>query len=86
MQTPQQKMQCKLEEVGLPFKEIKVYGSQIMITSLCRSTAESWSQVLARFAKVRVAAKACLDDAALNKGTVLMPSKVHVWRTWATVK
>ena len=80
------KMRATLEKTGLPYKEIQVYGSQIVITSHCRDTAERWAMLLARFATVKRAARECLDDAKENKGTCLRPTKVKVWRTWAVIE
>lgn len=82
--TPQQQMKAKLESVGLPFKEINVYGNQIMVTSHCRETAERWAGLLRRFAKIKAIGPG-IDDAKVNRNTVLVPSVVKVWRTWATI-
>lgn len=82
--TIQQRMKAKLEQVGLPYKEVKVFGGQIIITSHCRDTAERWSSVLAKFARVQNVLEA-IDDAKVNKNTTLRPSKVTVWRTYARI-
>lgn len=79
------KIRATLERVGLPYKEIQVYGSQIVITSHCRETAERWAGLVAKFATVRRAALECADDAKVNKGTCLRPTKVKVWRTYAVM-
>jgi hypothetical protein len=82
--TPQQKMQAKLAQSGIPAREIKVYGSQIMVTCGCRYTAEKWASLVARFAKVRAVFEAW-DEAAQNRGTCLKPSMVKVWRVSARI-
>jgi len=51
--TIQEKMQAKLEQVGLPYKKINCYGRQIVVTSLCEDTARKWVTVLGKFSKVK---------------------------------
>ena len=51
--TTQEKMQAKLGELGIPAKEIRVFGSQILITARSLKAAQKWARTLARFAKVR---------------------------------
>lgn len=79
------RMKAKLEQAGIPFKDIEVYGSQIVVTSFCRDSAGKWATLLAKFAKVRGVIET-LDDAVRNRGTVLRPSKVRVWRTFAVIQ
>ncbi len=82
--TPQERMKQKLESVGLPHSEIKVYGSQIMITALGRTTIERWVSILAKFAKVNGVIEA-RDYNVENTNTCLLPSTHKVWRVWATI-
>jgi hypothetical protein len=79
-------MKAQLENAGIPYKQIDVYGSQIVITSWCEASAIRWSKLLRRFARVRKDALKCLDDAKENKGTCLNPSVVKVWRTYAVIE
>lgn len=51
--TPQQKMQEALGLCGIPAKEIKCYGSQIVITAWSRDAAEKRASLVARFATFR---------------------------------
>lgn len=81
---PQEAMKERLEQVGIPFKAIECYGSQIVITSWCRESAERWAGLLGRFAKVRGITHS-VDYAKENKNTVLRPSTVEVWRTFARI-
>ena len=83
-QTTQQRMADTLRQVGLPYKGINVYGRQIVVTSHCRDTAEKWAGVLAQFAQIRAVVPA-IDYAQDNKKTVMRPSTVRVWRTFARV-
>jgi hypothetical protein len=50
--TSQEKMKHHLEELGLPFIEIRTYGHQITIECKSKSTAEKWVSVLSKFAVV----------------------------------
>lgn len=83
--TPQAKMKATLERSGIPHKEIRCYGSQIVVTSWSDDAARQWASLLAPFAKVSAAAFPSYDEAKENKGTCLKPSMVKVWRTFATV-
>jgi len=83
--TLQQRMKSTLEGAGIPYKRIEVYGVQIVVTSACRDTAAKWATLLAKFAKVRGTIET-LDDAVRNRNTVLRPSKVRVWRTFAVIQ
>lgn len=82
-ETMQDRMKARLAQVGIPAREIKVYGSQIVITCLSSSAAEKWAVVLRKFATVRAIAKESLDETAESR-----PNEkryVRVWRTWATI-
>lgn len=85
MRTLQERMRETLAGCGLPHKQIECYGSQIVVTSQCRDTAAKWATLLAKFAKVRGTIET-LDDAVVNRNTVLKPSKVRVWRTFAVIQ
>ncbi|ABQ38474.1 hypothetical protein [Bradyrhizobium sp. BTAi1] len=92
--TPQQRMQALLAKAGIPAKEIKVYGSQIVVTCHSRNAAERFAALIANFAKVRgivesvddvqdqAAAYARRGDAGLVKAAFTVP----VWRTFAVVR
>lgn len=51
--TFQAQMKATLEKTNIAHKEIKVFGSQIIITCWSRSAAEKWVGVLAKFSTVR---------------------------------
>lgn len=53
--TPQEKMKAKLELLGLPFKKIDVYGSQIMVTAYGESVANKWHSILCKFTTSKTA-------------------------------
>jgi hypothetical protein len=61
--TIQQQMKASLETVGLPFKDVQCYGSQIVITCVSRDTANRWVPVLRKFSTVRGVIE-CLDEKA----------------------
>lgn len=77
-------MKATLEKTGIPHKEIKVYGSQIVITSWSEEAAKKWADVLSQFATVRCVTKN-IDYAKHNKNTVMKPSTVDVYRTFAAI-
>jgi hypothetical protein len=82
--TPQDAMAAKLAEAGIPSKEIRCYGAQIVITAWSRDAADKWADLLAKFATVRGVVRS-RDDAKVNRNTMLKPSTVEVWRVFAKV-
>lgn len=83
--TPQEKMQKKLEQSGIPAKRIHVYGSQIVITAWGEEAAEQWRSLLTRCGfKVRGIIKS-REHNIENKNTVLIPSSHFVYRIGARV-
>lgn len=82
--TPQEKMKAKLEQSGIPFKEVSCYGSQIVITAWSDGAAKKWAMLLAKFSTVRGTVKSTAECKE-NKNTVLLPSVVDVWRVFARV-
>jgi len=82
--TTQEQMQSKLAQCGIPAKEIKCYGSQIMITAMSLMAAQRWAGLLAQLC-TKVRSGESWDDCKVNKNTVLCPSKVRVWRIWGTI-
>lgn len=83
-QTIQQRMQAKLESVGLPYKRIHYNGSQIVVTSWSLETAEKWASVLAKFATFKGVVES-LDYNEVNRITAMKPTTHKVWRTYATI-
>lgn len=82
--TPQEAMAAKLAETGIPSKEIRCYGEQIVITAWSRDAASRWADLLAKFATVRGIVRS-RDDARVNRNTTLKPSTVEVWRVFARI-
>lgn len=82
--TPQDRMRDHLEALGLPYKKIDVYGSQIVVTALSVDAAKRWTCLLSQFAKVRGTTDS-YDEAAANKNTTLRPSRIRVFRVFARV-
>lgn len=90
--TIQEQLKAQLEKTGIPAKEIRVYGSQIMITAWSEAAAKRWAHVLNGFATtVRPIVRSMdetKDDSRIRKANPgLVKSKFHhdVWRVWATV-
>lgn len=82
--TPQQKMQAALAKTGIPVKEIKVFGSQILITAWSHDAAKKWAAVLTKFATVRAVVES-VDYDKINTGSVNKPSTHKVWRVGAHI-
>jgi hypothetical protein len=74
--TPQERMAAKLAEIGIPSKEIKCYGSQIVITCHSQAAAHKWVPILGKFSKVRGITRG-LDYAKENTRSVMNPSTVE---------
>lgn len=83
--TPQEKLQKSLESLKIPYKEIKVYGSQIMVTCVAYNTAKKWHNILYKLSPVQLRMGEGIDYAKENKGTNLCPSTIKVYRVWATL-
>jgi len=81
----QDKMKAAMLASGIPSKEVKVYGSQIVVTSFCLDSAHRWAAFIGGFAKVRGITES-RDAAAHNKGSCLNPTTIPVWRTFAVVR
>jgi hypothetical protein len=81
----QTEIKAKLEASGIPHKEIRVYGRQIVVTSWSHDAAMKWADLLSKFAKVRGVIKA-IDYTKENHKTVLNPSTVNVFRTFAAIQ
>lgn len=82
--TNQKKMAAKLGELGIPHREISVYGSQIVIECWSEDAAKKFATVVGLFAKIRGLLKTTVD-AKENKNTCLNPSQVIVWRLYAAM-
>lgn len=76
--TPQQKMKAKLESLGLPYKQIDVYGSQIMVTALGEETANKWHSILSKFTTSKRPVRSIAYN-KVNTNTVLLPDVHTVW-------
>ena len=80
MPTPQERTKALLEQLDIPSKEIKVYGSQIVITTRSQEAALKWRRALSpKVAKFKNMVQST-DIAKKQKGTVLKPTRVKVWR------
>lgn len=85
MATIQQAMKAKLEGAGLPFKQIQVYGSQIVVTTVAHDSANRWSQFLAKFSKVRGITESLDEKHDATHGTPPSKKYTRVHRVFATV-
>lgn len=78
------KMQAKLEQAGIPHKEIQCYGDQIVVTAWSRNAADKWASLLSRFATVRRIVET-IDCDKVNTNTTLRPSTHKVVRVFARI-
>lgn len=80
--TIQEKMKTKLEESGIPAKEIRVFGSQVMITCKGKRSAERFNTLLSTFCR-KVRLNESLDE--VRNMPNAKPSYLKVWRVWGTI-
>lgn len=85
MAIAQDKMKELLKKLKIPYKEIEVYGSRIVITCHSRSSAEKWGKTLSpKVAKLKGIIES-YDLAKKQKGTILKPTRVKVWRAFFVI-
>lgn len=83
MTTASERLKAKLEEAGIPAREIKVMGRTILITTAGETSAKKWAELLGCFATVQAIAEGYdepKDDRSVNN-----PKLIHVWRVLAQV-
>lgn len=80
----QEQMKATLEQTGIPAKEIKCYGSQIMIICMGRDTARKWDTLLRHFCRT-VRSGPTVQYNKQNRNTVLRPTRHKAWSVWGTV-
>jgi hypothetical protein len=81
----QDQMKATLETLGIPAKEVKCYGSQIMITCWGEPAARKFAHVLNRFCSKVTGPKESIDYNQVNEGTCLRPTTHKVWLVWGTI-
>lgn len=78
----EKKMVALLKKLGLPYRKIDVYGSQIVITCRSENTARRWATALSpKVAKFRGITES-REHIKKNRGTMLRPTTVKVWRAF----
>lgn len=80
----QEQIKQRLEQFGIPHREIKVYGSQITVETYGREAADRFALVIANFAKVRGVIETTVD-AKENQGSVMNPTKIRIYRLYARI-
>lgn len=85
MATIQHQMKATLEKAGLPFKRIEVYGSQIVVTTVARDSANRWAQLLAQFSKVRGITESLDEKHDATHGTPPSLKYTRVHRVFAAI-
>jgi hypothetical protein len=80
--TPQQQLTETLKRSGIPAREVRCFGSQVMITTIGEDTARRWAMLLNNFcSKVRGPGQG-YDDKPNVTGR---PEYIKVWRVWGTI-
>lgn len=82
--TTQEKLSDTLYKTGIPAKEIKCYGSQIMITAWSLDAANKWVGVLQAIGKVRKPVKST-EQSKVNLDSRRSASYHEVWLVWGTI-
>ena len=82
-------MKDALERVGLPFRKVECYGSQIMVTAVARDTAAKWLSILQKICKTHPprmveSVDYCGEATQANRKT-LAPKMIQVWRVGGTI-
>jgi hypothetical protein len=89
--TKQEQIRSLLLKSGIAAKEVKVFGSQILVTCWSKDAAGKWATLLGKFARVRgvVASSDETKDAdeffKANPGVVKSSVTHRVWRVGAVI-
>jgi len=84
--TPQEKIRATLAKSGIPAKEIKCFGSQVLIVAWGEEAAKQWLSLLAKFAsKTRGPVRSIDYTKNPTRGTCLVPQTHTVWLVGATL-
>jgi len=76
-------MQQLLSKLGIPSKDIKVYGSQIMITCWGEASARKFADAVSNFAKVRAVFQTV--DENIGQDETAFKECHKVWRVAACI-
>jgi hypothetical protein len=80
----QAQLEATLRKSGIPADNIHCYGSQIVITTRGRETAERWFSLIGTFATpLRIIES--IDYNKVNTNTVMHPSSHKVWRVYGRI-
>lgn len=82
--TTQERMRSLLFQTGIPAKEVKCYGSQIMVTAWSLDAANQWVSVLRKIAKVRKPVET-KEQNLVNHDSRRSASYHNVWLVWGTL-
>lgn len=83
--TAQERMKDLLSKSGIPAKEIKVFGSQVLITCHGEESAKKFASLLSNFCSTVRGPVQSWDDNKINTNTVLLPSRHIVWRVGGAI-
>jgi len=87
LQAIRDEIRATLAASGIPSREIRVYGSQIMITARGYQSAQRWAMLLQRMGctTVRGPGESLDEKADAAPGDSARNRYIRVWRVWATV-
>lgn len=79
----QQRFESLFRSAGASLKEVKAFGSRLIVTCHSQGAADKIANLLSRgkFSVDKVGES--FDYDKVNRGTVLRPSTVQVWKVWA---
>lgn len=82
--TLQDQMKDKLGQLGIPHRKINCYGGQVTVECHSRRACERFAVVIAKFATIKNLIETHVE-AKENKGSVLCPTMIKVWRLYARI-
>lgn len=83
--TAQEKIKTLLEGCGLPFREVKVYGSQVTVECWCRDAATKWAVVVGKFARVKGVMESTVYTKESEGRGGMIRDTFKVWRVYGTI-
>lgn len=83
--TPQQRMAATLAKAGIPHKEIKCFGSQVLVVCLGEDSARKFAALLGTFCRTVRGPVESVDYNKKNENTVLLPSRHKIWLVGGTI-
>lgn len=77
--SPQDRIRTLLERAGIPYKEIKVFGCQVLVKCWSQDAATRFYALLHRCCTAVRKVTRWADYNIVNENTVLRPTRHRVW-------